>query len=389
MPFRPLSFAAMLAAVYLLVTANGVMNTLIPYRAKLEGFPDFIVGLIGSSFFGGMLIGALIAPPLVRRLGHVGGFVFCSLCGAAAALALPFLVEPFVWVALRLLVGFSLTGLYAILESWISGASDNSTRGRALGICSVVQYAAWASGSQIFTFADPSAFTLFGIGAVLFVLAVPPFLMVRETPPPRPAKAALGLPAFFRIAPSAFVAGLLVGTANGALFALTPAFGDEIGLSARDVGNMMTVFTLGSAAFQIPNGWLSDRFERQRLLAVLAIVATLTECILGFGAPFLPIAGMLLVAFAIGATDAAQYYVAAAHAVDRYGRDQAVVAMSVMVVLYGIGAIAGPPLASLAMTTFGAPALYLFQAAAHGTLAVFIIRQILRAAAPERAAAPP
>ena len=63
--------------------------------------------------------------------------------------------------------------------------------------------------------------------------------------------------------------------------------------------------------------------------------------------------------------------------------------MSVMVVLYGVGAIAGPPLASLVMTTFGASALYLFQAAAHGALAVFIIRQILRAAAPKRAIAPP
>jgi MFS family permease len=382
MPFRPLSFAQMLLAVFVLVTANGIMSTLIPFRAKLEGFPDFVIGLIGSSFYAGFLVGALVAPALIRRVGHVGGFVVCSLCGALAALALPLFIQPVVWIVLRLAVGFSLTGLYAIVESWLSGASDNATRGRVLGVCSVVQYAAWAAGSQIFTFADPAKFILFGIGAALFALAAVPFLLIHETPPPRPAKAALDLLRFFRSAPSAGVAALLIGIANGPLYALSPAFGAEIGFSPLDVGMMMTVFTLGSAAFQIPNGWLSDRFERQRLLVALAGVGALLELVLGGCGMGLPILGVFAICFVIGAVDAAQYYVAAAHAVDRCGRDNAVTAMSAMVVLYGVGAVLGPPIASLLMTFAGASALYVFQGLAHLGLVGFVTRQIFVAARP-------
>jgi MFS family permease len=379
MPFRPVSFLLMLAAVFVLVTANGIMSTLIPFRAKLEHFPDLVIGFIGSSFYGGFLIGALIAPALIRRVGHVGGFVVCSLCGGLAALALPFVIEPFVWIGLRLAVGFSLTGLYTIVESWLSGASDNATRGRVLGICSVVQYAAWAAGSQIFTLADPAKFTLFGLGAALFALAVVPFALIRETPPPRPAKLSLDLLQFFKTAPSAAAAGLLIGLANGPLFALSPAFGAEIGFTPVEVGMMMTMFTLGSAAFQIPNGWLSDHVERRRLLVSLAVVAAALEFLLGGLGTALPITIIFAICFVIGAVDAAQYYVAAAHAVDRCGRENAMMAMSAMVVLYGIGAVVGPPMASLVMTLAGASSLYIVQGLTHATLLAFIARQLLAA----------
>jgi MFS family permease len=377
MPFRPASLLLMLTAVFVLVTANGIMSTLIPFRAKLEHFPDLVIGLIGSSFYGGFLIGALIAPALIRRVGHIGGFVVCSLCGGLAALALPFVIEPFVWIGLRLAVGFSLTGLYTIVESWLSGASDNATRGRVLGICSVVQYAAWAAGSLIFTFADPATFVLFGLGAALFALAAVPFILIRETPPARPARLSLDLVKFFRTAPSAAVAALLIGFANGPLYALTPAFGAEIGFTPAEVGMMMTVFTLGSAAFQVPNGWLSDHIERQRLLIALAAVAAVLEFLLGGFGTILPILAIFATAFIIGAVDAAQYYVAAAHAVDRCGRDNAMSAMSAMVVLYGIGAVTGPPIASLVMTYTGASSIYIAQSLTHVALIAFIARQLL------------
>ncbi|MBV8565858.1 MAG: MFS transporter [Methylobacteriaceae bacterium] len=387
MPLRLVSFALMLAAVFLLVTANGIMSTLVPFRAKIEGFSDLVVGFIGSSFYAGILGGAVLAPPLVRRAGHVGGFAVCSLSGAIAALAMPALIQPIPWIVLRFLIGFSLTGLYAIVESWLSGASDNTTRGRVLGICSVAQYAAWAAGNQIFILADPARFVLFGVAAVLFVASALPFLLLRETPPGRPKNSSLDLVWVFNTAPAAFAAALLTGVANGPLYALSPAYGAEVGFSASDVGVMMIAVTIGSAAFQVPNGWLSDRLDRRRLLASLAAVAAVAEIVLGGCGVVVPLLAVYALAFVIGAADAAQYYVAAAHAVDRCGRDQAVMVMAAMIVLYGVGAILGPPIASTIMSIAGAPALYLFQGAVHAALAAFVLRQILLKPAPATAAA--
>ena len=382
MPFRPLSFAVLLAAVFLLVTGNGIMSTLIPYRAKLEGFPDLVIGLVGSSFYAGMLGGAAVAPGLVRRLGHRGGFIASCLAGVAGALLLPSVIHPVVWIVGRFAIGFSLTGLYAILESWLSAASDDRTRGRALGICSVAQYAAWAAGSLIFAHVDTTGFVQFGLAAILFVSAIPPFLLIRETPPVPPQKSSLDLLWFFRSAPSSFVAGLLTGAANGPMFALSPLFGTEIGLSTVAIGTMMSIFTGGSVAFQIPVGWLSDRVDRRRLLAGLATVSALAELFLGASGSVLAIGAVYATAFVIEAANAVQYYVAVAHAVDRCGRAQAVMVMSCMVVLYGVGAIAGPPIASVLMSAAGPSALYLYQCAMHLALAAFVARQILRRGSP-------
>ncbi|MBV9054678.1 MAG: MFS transporter, partial [Hyphomicrobiales bacterium] len=143
------SFAPLLLSVFLLVTGNGVLSTLIPLRARLEGFSDITIAFIGSSYFSGMLIGSLVAPWVVLRIGQVRAFIICVLTGAVAILSLPSLIEPWSWVLLRGIIGLSLAGLYAIAESWFNGKSDNAHRGSALGIYSVVQYLAWSVGNQV------------------------------------------------------------------------------------------------------------------------------------------------------------------------------------------------------------------------------------------------
>ncbi|MBV9136524.1 MAG: MFS transporter, partial [Hyphomicrobiales bacterium] len=95
------SFAPLLLSVFLLVTGNGVLSTLIPLRARLEGFSDITIAFIGSSYFSGMLIGSLVAPWVVLRIGQVRAFIICVLTGAVAILSLPSLIEPWSWVLLR------------------------------------------------------------------------------------------------------------------------------------------------------------------------------------------------------------------------------------------------------------------------------------------------
>ena len=65
---------AILSSVLVLIAGNGLMNTLVPYRAKLEHFPDQLIGMIGSAYFVGMLAGTIIAPRLIRRAGFIRAF---------------------------------------------------------------------------------------------------------------------------------------------------------------------------------------------------------------------------------------------------------------------------------------------------------------------------
>ena len=209
------SFAPLLLSVFLLVTGNGVLSTFIPLRARLEGFSDITIAFMGSSYFTGMLIGSLVVPWVVLRIGQVRAFIICVLMGAAAILSLPSLIEPWSWVLLRGAIGLSLAGLYAIAESWFNGKSDNAHRGSALGIYSVVQYLAWSVGNQVFRLADPGGLILFLVAAAIVAGATIPLLMAPGEPPQRPARPALRFGWLFKMSPVGFAGALLIGASNG------------------------------------------------------------------------------------------------------------------------------------------------------------------------------
>jgi hypothetical protein len=66
--------SALLIAVFILIAGNGLSNTLIPLSATAASFPPLSIGLIASSYFGGMLVGCIAAPRVVARAGHVSDF---------------------------------------------------------------------------------------------------------------------------------------------------------------------------------------------------------------------------------------------------------------------------------------------------------------------------
>ena len=58
MPAALRAVVPLLAAVFILIAGNGIISTLVPLRATLEGFSQADIGFIGSCYFGGMLAGA-------------------------------------------------------------------------------------------------------------------------------------------------------------------------------------------------------------------------------------------------------------------------------------------------------------------------------------------
>ena len=376
------SFAPLLIAVYLLVTGNGVLSTLIPVRARLEGFSDITIGLIGSSYFAGMLAGSLVVPWVVLRIGQVRAFTICVLMGSIAVQALPAVIAPVAWIAARGMIGLSLAGLYAIAESWFSGKSDNAHRGTALGLYSVVQYLGWSSGSQVFRLADPGGGILFLAAALFVTCASIPLLLAEGEPPQPPAKPSLHFGWLFKMSPVGFVAAILIGLANGPFWSLTQLFAADIGLNPAQIGTLMTAFMVGSAVLQVPIGRLSDKMDRRGILIGLCLITVILETLLGrLGGSVRPTVVYAL-AFALGSVISTQYYVAASHAVDRTGSENAVTTTAALLFLYSIGATVGPTVASYLMTLLGPSALYGYTATIHLALIAFTLRQMLYRAPP-------
>jgi MFS family permease len=364
--------SALLAAVFILIAGNGLSNTLIPLSATAAAFPELALGLIGSAYFGGMLIGCLAAPRIIARAGHVRAFSAFVAVATVATLMHPLLVDPIAWAVIRAATGFCFAGLYATIESWMHDKADNVVRGRVLALYQIVHYAGSATGQQAIRFISPSSFVPFSIVAAALALSVLPLAYTRSDPPEPPPAPRLRLAWLFRISPVGVAGALVSGSANGTFWTLAPVFADRSGLSAGGVASFMTATIIGAALVQWPVGRLADRSDRRHIMLVAITIAVAAQLGMIW---FAKSEALVLIALAacVGASALVLYPLASSHAQDLGGRENAVEVSTGLLLAYTIGAIVGPTTAAWMMSFIGPQALFIHNAAIHVLFVAFIV----------------
>ncbi len=119
--------------------------------------------------------------------------------------------EPWVWIAMRLLVGYCFAGVYVVAESWLNDAATNETRGQALSLYMMVQMVGIISAQGILNLADPSGYTLFVVMSVLVSVSFAPILLMRGRRPPSRPPSRCRCAQLFRISPLGCVGTFLLG----------------------------------------------------------------------------------------------------------------------------------------------------------------------------------
>jgi hypothetical protein len=114
-------------------------------RGAIEGFSTVELSMIASAYFVGFLGGSRLAPKFIARVGHVRVFAALGSLISAVLIAYPVLTDPWAWMVLRVIIGFSLSGVYVTAESWLNNAATNETRGsRCRPTCWCRCSASWA-----------------------------------------------------------------------------------------------------------------------------------------------------------------------------------------------------------------------------------------------------
>jgi MFS family permease len=366
------SLSALLLSVLFLISGNGLLNTLVPLRGKLDGFPESAIGLIGSAYFFGMLLGTFFAPAIIRRAGAVQAFAAFAAATVVAALVFPALPQWTAWIGLRAVIGFAFAGLYAVIEAWLNARSDNTNRGRVYALYQIVTFTGSACGQEVIGTVNPRAELLFSLAAAAIVAAVIPLTLTKTTPPRAPRTVALRIGWLARLCPVGAVAALCIGAANGSFYSLAPVFGLGLGMSPGAAAGFMTAATLGTALAVYPVARLSDGHDRRVVLLVFAAIGILAEVMLvlrGTASPTL----LLALGFAIGASTMVLYTIAISHTNDRAGPENAIEVSAGMLFLYCVGAIIMPVVGSMLMAKFGPAALFAQNAAVHGVLVGFVL----------------
>ncbi len=371
---------SLLAGVVLLTAGNALFGTLVSVRMTIEGFPRPVSGLVMSAYFAGFVLGSMHAPRVIDRVGHIRAFAAFAAAVGVAATVQALVVAPLPWIALRAAVGFATAGELIVAESWLNTTATAANRGRVFSLYVVAVYLAFGGGQFLLALGNPEDLDLFLVVALLLSASILPIVLTRATAPGTRPTSRQPLRRIYERAPLGLAGALVAGIAVGAVQAIGPQFARELGLSVARISQFMGVFFLSGILLQWPVGRLSDRMDRRSVLAAMALAGALS-CVAIATIADRSFAALLGLAIVGGGTLATIYPLSVAHAYDRLHEESVVATTATLLLAYGVGASAGPVLATTVMMGFGAAGLFYTAAVPCAALSGYAVFRIRRYAA--------
>jgi len=353
-----------------LMLGAGLQSTLLGLRATLEGFPTPVTGVIMSCYYVGYVIGTLIAPPLLRQVGHIRVFAALAAVASVAILIQGLFVNPVTWAAMRLVSGVSFAAIYVVAESWLNDRASRSNRGRLFAVYMVVCYVGLGAAQFLLILSDPRTPMPFMLVALLISLAMVPIVVSAQQLPEHAGPRKVRLLDLYSDSPLGVVGVIASGLISSIIFSMGPVYARLSGLDITRVATFMAVSILAGVATQYPIGRVSDRIDRR---TVIAGVCTLTMLVAGSIVVFrnMPHAVFLMLAALFSGFALTLYSLSVSHVNDKLEPAQMVAASSTLLLLNGAAAAIGPTLAGTLMAAFGSRAYFATLAALAGALAVY------------------
>lgn len=351
--------SSILMGACLLMIGASLLGILLPLSMARAGFPTELTGLVMSSYYAGLMLGSKYGLSIILRFGHIRAFAGFAALVCAAVLAHPLWVDVAPWIALRLVCGFCLAGLFAVMESWLNDSSTNATRGRVLSIYLMTNYIAMTAGQLLVNLWDFWKLEPFMVGGLIVALSLVPVVMTRERAPDISKVQPLKLRELFRISPLAVTGTFCSGLLMGGFYGMGAVYAALVQFDTWGVSVFLSALVVGGFLLQFPIGKLSDVLDRRSVMAVAVVIA----CALSVLGVFLPQLTGQLWAFALlaafcGGPFSVVYPLSTGQAFDYLPKERYVAASGGLLLSYAMGATAGPLVCSFVMANLGASAFF-------------------------------
>ena len=355
---------------------SGLQGTLLGVRATLEGFPTAVTGLVMSGYYVGYLSGTLVAPRLLRRVGHVRVFAAMAALASVSILIQAAWVHPAPWALMRVLSGLCFAGIYVVAESWLNRSATRSNRGRLLALYMLVLYTGLGSSQYLLVLNNPRSEAPFMMVSGLISLAMVPILASAQQTPESAVTKRVRYRDLYRNSPLGVVAVAVSGMVSSIIFSMGPVYARLARADNHGVAAFMAVSIFAAALTQYPVGRLSDRTDRRTVIAFACLIATLAAAVAAIWV--LPPAVRLLVAALFSGAALTLYSLAVSHVNDHLEPAQMVGASSALLLINGMAAAAGPTLVGAAMAIYGPSAYFGMLATLTAALSIYNVWRMSR-----------
>jgi MFS family permease len=257
----------------IIVISHGFQGNLLGIRSVIEDFNFIATGTMMSGYFVGFFIGATVVPKLVTKVGHIRVFAaFASMASLSSLIHVVF-VDPYVWILARFLTGFSMVGIFIIVESWLNDRANNKTRGKVLSLYMLVTYVGMALGNFLLNVSNPKQYEPFILISLLFSIALIPILLTKRKPPKFKKTSSIKIKDLFKISPFGSISMFCTGFIFAPIFSLLSVYAVTMKLTIFETSLLLVGVMLAGALFQWPIGSLSDKYDRRKIIIGSSIAA--------------------------------------------------------------------------------------------------------------------
>ena len=259
----------------IIILAHGFQGNLLGLRAVLENFNIIATGALMSGYFIGYFVGANVIPNLVGKVGHIRVFAaFASMASLSILLHAVF-VNPYFWIVGRFITGFSILGIFVVVESWLNDRATNRTRGKVLSIYMIITFIGIALGVLLLNFNNPKQYEPFILVSLLLSVALVPILLTKRKPPKFKKTSSIKIKELYKTSPLATFSMLCTGFIHPVIFTLGAVYGALMNFSVLEISMYLFLITISGAIFQWPIGYLSDRYDRRIVIIISSLLGAL------------------------------------------------------------------------------------------------------------------
>jgi MFS family permease len=251
MPGTLRSVRSLLLSVAILLTGHGLQLTLLPLKAYELGWDSSAIGLTGSAYYVGFIIGCLMIPGIIRRVGHIRAFAVMVATASMVVLAASVLESYAVWLALRLFTGWSMASLYTVIESWLNDRADNTRRGAVLGVYTMISLVALTLGQLFIELERLTLDELFPIAGLLIIGATIPVALTSRTQPGVPAAFEFNWRTVYDASHVGVVSAGISGLVMGLIWSVGAVYAAEVTGQVESGARFVTSVILGAVGSSV------------------------------------------------------------------------------------------------------------------------------------------
>ncbi|MGR5065429.1 MFS transporter [Photobacterium sp. DNB22_13_2] len=328
--------------------ASGYFMSVLPLTLASHQIPNVAAGWLASIYYFGLLAGAMLIEPVIKKVGH--RIAFMGFVGIlASSVAFMGLTSTLgLWMASRFIAGFSVAGIFVVIESWLLIGDSKEERAKNLGLYMTSLYGGTTVGQFGIGLIGTSGAMPFIATVTLLVVAMIPAMTAKQANPSQEEHVSLSLQQILALSKPALIGCLVSGVVMGSIYGLLPLALKAATSNLDQVGSLMAATVLGGMSIQPVLSKLSYRIPKTLLLALMSLLGVFAMGLLHLDNSY----GVQVVALALlGMSAFALYPIAITLACDGLESASIVSATQIMLFSYSVGSAFGPVAANYLMHT--------------------------------------